>query len=203
MNTIYKTYERFLDAARKFPRWNNTRRRPTTSLGGKLLQSIVEEIGKVEDAIIEYKKDFFIVNYIGREETIVDYLYNAQIGAIDDLDSLVLISPELTITDDILEFYKDVNSVYYQDGYLVFRKQTDYVEYAYNDFRYKVRAEKFHVWNIFDEFAWWVGLERFEDETNTQLITRTINIFRYKPNSSETGLKNVIYNTKFCVKLLN
>ena len=194
MNTIYKTYERFLDAARKFPRWNNTRRRPTTSLGGKLLQSIVEEIGKVEDAIIEYKKDFFIVNYIGREETIVDYLYNAQIGAIDDLDSLVLISPELTVTGDILEFYKDVNSAYYQDGYLVFRNQTDYVEYAYNDFRYKVRAEKFHVWNIFDEFAWWVGLERFKDETNAQLITRTINIFRYKPNSSETGLKNVIYN---------
>ena len=195
MDTIYKTYERFIEAAKKFPRWNNTRRRPTTSVGGKLLQSIIEEIGKVEDAIIEYKKDFFIVNYIGREETIADYLYNAQIGDITNLDSFILNTPNLTITTDIYEFYKDLNKAYYQDGYLVFRNPTDFVEYSYNGFVYKIKTEKFHVWNIFDEFAWWVGLTRFEDEKNAELMNRSINIFRYRPNSSETGLKNVIYNT--------
>ena len=79
MDTIYKTYKRFIEAAKKFPRWNNTRRRPTTSVGGKLLQSIIEEIGKVEDAIIEYKKDFFIVNYIGRENKTAHYFYNVKI----------------------------------------------------------------------------------------------------------------------------
>ena len=72
MDTIYKTYDRFIEAAKKFPRWNNTRRRPTTSVGGALLRSIIEEIGKVEDAIIEYKKDFFIVNYVGKEDKIID-----------------------------------------------------------------------------------------------------------------------------------
>ena len=195
MNTIYKTYERFLEAAKKFPRWSNVKRRPTRSLGGKLLQSIIEEIGKVEDAIIEYKKDFFIVNYIGKEDTIVDYLYNAQIGTIDNLDSFILIEPDLEVTDDILEFYKDTNKAYYQDGYLVFRNSVSQVHYSYNEFEYKMPAEKFHVWNIFDEFAWWVGLERFENETNAQLLKRSVDIFRYRPNSSETGLKNVIINT--------
>lgn len=195
MNTIYLTYERFLEAARKFPRWSNVKRRPITSLGGKLLQSIVEEIGKVEDAIIEYKKDFFIVNYIGREDTIVDYLYNAQIGNIENLDELSLISPQLQITDDIKVFYSSAKYAYYQDGYIVFRNAVNELEYTYGNFKYKVPVEKFHVWNIFDEFAWWVGLERFENETNKELVNRTINIFRYKPNSSEEGLKNVIFNT--------
>lgn len=195
MDTIYKTYERFIEAAKKFPRWNNTRRRPTTSVGGKLLQSIIEEIGKVEDAIIEYKKDFFIVNYIGRENKIADYLYNVQIGEITNISALALINPELTVTTDIYEFYLDLSKAYYQDGYLVFRNEVDEVEYTYNSFIYKRPAEKFHVWNIFDEFAWWVGLQRFDGEKNKDLMNRSVNIFRYRPNSTEEGLKNVIWNT--------
>jgi len=197
MNTIYKIYDRFIDAAKKFPRWNNTKRRPTESVGGKFLRSIIEEIGKVEDAIIEYKKDFFIVNYIGKEDTIVDYLYHAQIGAVEDLDKLQIQMPQLSITSDIEEFYANKDYAYYQDGYLVFRQAADSVEYTYNGFIYKTDAEKFHVWNIFDEFAWWVGLERFTDETNKELVNRTINIFRYRPNSSFSGLKNAVKNTLY------
>ena len=74
------------EAAKKFPRWTNVKRRPTESVGGKILRSIIEEIAAVEDAIIEYKKDFFIVNYIGREDTILDYVYVAHVGDIEDLD---------------------------------------------------------------------------------------------------------------------
>ena len=194
MDTIYLTYQRFLDAAKKFPRWSNLRRRPNNSVSGALLKSIINEIGKVEDAIIEYKKDFFIVNYIGREDKIVDYLYNAQIGNIEDLSQFTLLDPELTVTTDIKEFYANTNYAYYQDGYLVFRNEKESVKYALSNFIYTVPVERFHVWNIFDEFAWWVGLERFDGERNQSLMNRSINIFRYKPNSSETGLKNVIYN---------
>lgn len=195
MDTIYKTYERFIEAAKKFPRWNNTRRRPTTSVGGALLRSIIEEIGRVEDAIIEYKKDFFIVNYVNKEDKIVDYLYSAQIGNIEDLDQLVVLDPELELTTDIKEFYLDIqNKVYYQDSYLIVKNPVDKIRYAYNGFEYVVDAEKYHIWNIFDEFAWWAGIERFEDEENRALLIRTINQFRKRPNSSETGLKNVIYN---------
>lgn len=196
MNTIYNTYERFIDAAKKFPRWNNTRRRPTNSVGGAILRSIIEEIGKIEDAIIEYKKDFFIVNYVGKEDKIVDFLYNAQIGNIEDSNRLIILEPSLDITTDIKEFYRDpLNKAYYQDGYLIVKNKINSIKYSYEGFEYVVEPQQFHVWNIFDEFAWWVSLERFENENNRALLIRTLNQFRNRSNSSEDGLKNVIYNT--------
>lgn len=194
MNSIYNTYDRFIEAAKKFPRWNNTRRRPTKSTGGKLLQSIVEEIGMVEDAIIEYKKDFFIVNYIGKENTIVDYLYSAQIGNVSDITKLKITSLSVDVTEDKEEFYKNKDLAYYQDGILILRNNVDSITYSIDDYVYSSDVEKFHVWNIFDEFAWWVRLERFENETNKELMARTIAHFRNRSNSSEQGLKNVIKN---------
>lgn len=196
MNTIYNTYDRFIEAAKKFPRWNNIRRRPTTSTGGKMLWSIVEEIGKVEDAILDYQKDFFIVNYIGKENKIIDYLYSAFVGEISNPESIVLKSPVLEITTDKELFYsKSKTYAYYQDGYFIFNKNIDFVEYSVGSFSYIVKAEKFYVWNIFDEFAWWIKLERFENETNEELMQRCISYFRHRPNSSTSGLKNTIYNT--------
>lgn len=193
-DTIYKTYDRFINAARKFPRWNNIRRRPTTSVGGALLRSIIDEIGKVEDVIIEYKKDFFIVNYIGKEDKIIDYLYTAQVGSIEDLDELTITTNNLIPTDDIKLFYKESGYAYYQDNNIVIKEKADKLEYSYNGFDYSVDLNKTHIWNVFDDFAWWAGLERFEDENNKSLLTRTINQFRRRPNSTDEGLRNVISN---------
>lgn len=198
MDTIYNTYTRFLDAAKKFPRWNNTRRRPTTSNGGKLLRSIIEEIGKVEDAIIEYKKQFFIVNYIGKEDTVIDYLYAAFVGKIEDFNSFKLLNCDFKITEDKEKFYEELdNYAYYQDGYIVTKNNvgtSDLIKYEYNRFEYSAAIERISIWNIFDEWALWVGLERYDGETNAELMRRTVNVFRYKPNSTETGIKNIIYN---------
>lgn len=193
-DTIYNTYDRFIKAAKKFPRWNNTRRRPTKSVGGALLRSIIEEIGKIEDAIIEYKKDFFIVNYAGKEDTIIDYLYSAQIGSIEDLRKLRITSEKLLITNSIKIFYNNDGYAYYQDGYIVTKDKAENISYTYNNYEYCVKLEKTPIWNIFDEFAWWAGLTRFDDETNKSLLTRTINQFRRRPNSTDVGLKNVISN---------
>ena len=195
MDAIYKTYERFIEAAKKFPRWNNTRRRPTTSVGGALLRSIIEEIGKVEDAILDYKNDFFIVNYIDREDKIVDYLYNAYVGDIENLNHFTLEDPNLKVTNDINDFYKNVKEkAYYQNGYIIFKNPADSLAYIYNNYKYIVKVEKFHIWNVYDEFAWWSGIERFKDENNKSLLIRTINQFHKKTSSSEAGLKNVIFN---------
>lgn len=195
MDTIYKTYDRFIEAAKKFPRWNNTRRRPTTSVGGALLRSIIEEIGKVEDAIIEYKKDFFIVNYVGKEDKIIDYLYSSHVGNIEDISKFKLLEPSLEVTNNVEEFYKDSdNLAYYQNGYVVLKNKAAHLLYSYNGYKYKTEIEKFHVWNIFDEFAWWSGITRFENEDNKTLLIRTVNQFHKRPNSSESGLKNLIYD---------
>lgn len=191
----YISYDRFLNAVKKFPRWSNARRRPIESNAGKLLKSIIEEIAAVEDAIIEYKKEFFIVNYIGKEDTIADYLYSAQVGPIENLDSFILVNLDLLITDKIKLFYENKQYAYYQDGYLIMRNQKiNTISYKYNGFDYKTKLEKFHVWNIFDEFAWFVGLTRFDDETNKELMQRTLLVFRNRTNSSEQGLKNTIKN---------
>lgn len=195
MDTIYKTYDRFIEAAKKFPRWNNTRRRPTTSVGGALLRSIIEEIGKVEDAIIEYKKDFFIVNYVGKEDKIIDYLYSSHVGNIEDISKFKLLEPSLEVTNNVEEFYKDAdNLAYYQNGYVVLKNKAAHLLYSYNGYKYKTEIEKFHVWNIFDEFAWWSGITRFENEDNKALLIRTVNQFHKRPSSSESGLKNLIYD---------
>ena len=93
-----------MDAANKFPRFMNLRRRPTTSTSGKLLNSIVEEVGAVEEAIFEYKKDFFIINYLDSAEDYIAYLYQVQIGERGDIAKLIIIDPELKVTNDKEEF---------------------------------------------------------------------------------------------------
>ena len=46
MNALYNTNYRFLEASKKFPRFLSTRRWPVNSIGGKLLQSIIETVRK-------------------------------------------------------------------------------------------------------------------------------------------------------------
>ena len=196
MDTLYNTNERFLEASKKFPRFLSTRRRPLNSTGGKLLQSIIEEIGAVEDAIIDYKKDFFIVNYLDRPNEFVDYLFYAHIGDIEDFNNFSLKAPALEVTTDKDSFYASLeNLAYYQDGRLFFYADPETVEYTYNGYIYKKETTKIHIWNVFDEFAWWVGLERLPEETNKALMYRIVDVFRKRPSSSKTGLKNVIKNT--------
>ena len=69
----YEAYDRFLAAARQFPRWTNARRRPLESAGGKILRSIIEEIERVEDAIIEYKKAVYNLYNSKNRDLILKY----------------------------------------------------------------------------------------------------------------------------------
>ena len=130
----YEAYDRFLEAVKKFPRWTNLRRRPIESNGGKILRSIIEEIARVEDAIIEYKKDFFLVNYIGREEELLDYIYIAQVGDIENLDSFILEDPSFSVTEEEAKFIQDKSLALYRDGYVfLYETNTDnQLTYTYN-----------------------------------------------------------------------
>lgn len=200
MDTIYHTYDRFIEACRKFPRFMNVRRRYEKSSGGKLLRSIIDEIGAVEEAILDYKKDFFIVNYFGREDDIVAYLYTAEAGLIEDIAAVEITEPALKLTDDKELFYRNLDSyAYYQDGYILIKDRAENIKFNYNKFKYVLPLERQHIWNIFDEFAWWASLERFVElgESNKELMLRTIDVFRERPSSSERGLKNVVKNTLY------
>lgn len=188
----------YLKAIEFFPRWMNIRRRPYKSSEGDLLSSIIEEYQDVRRAIEEYQKDFFLVNFFGREDEILETLYAAHIGAIEDFSEFK-INDTLTVTTDIETFQQDTKTYYYQDGYLLVRPRfvkddRPYLDYTYKGYPYSIRWIEMHVWNVYDEFAWFAGLSRFEKESNKELCTRTLAAFKNRTNVTEKGLRNAIVN---------
>jgi hypothetical protein len=177
-----------------FPRWMDIRKRVNTSRGGQLLESIAEEVSEsITLAIADYKKDFFIDGYFGREESIIAYTYKAHVGLID-INETILINPAYEITEDFKKF-ESQSVALYNEGY-IYIKESDYdipvLEYTVETFKMTAAFEKIHVWNVFDEFATFVGITRHEDETNTDLQKRIINGGKKIANSTEPGLKNAI-----------
>jgi hypothetical protein len=175
-----------------FPRWMDIRRKINSSIGGNYLSSIAEEISEVQSAIDDYKKDFFIDNYTGKEENILCFLYKVPIGILNDINSLSLIIPEYIITEDEDIFYDNDNYAYYNDGNLYFKNPEKEIIYTIDNFKYEGTYERINVWNIYDEFAIFLGLRRFENETNEELLNRIYNFSKYTINSSSDGLKNAI-----------
>lgn len=175
-----------------FPRWMDIRRKTNSSTGGLYLSSIAESIVDIQSAIDDYKKDFFIDSYIGKEDSIISFLYKTPIGILEDLGLLNLIIPEYEITEDEDIFYNNKQYAYYNDGYLYFKEKEDKIIYSIDSYKYEGDSEKIHVWNIFDEFAIFLGLKRYQWETNKELLNRILSFSKVKVNSSEDGLKNAI-----------
>lgn len=178
-----------------FPKWMDIRKRATKSVGGQLLESVAEETATLKEALEEFKKDFFIESYFGKEDEIVDFVYKIQVGDID-ISVLEIVSHNLTYTDDLNVFYKQTGVFYYENSYLFFRIEDigeDKIEYTLNDYYFVETPEKMHVWNIFDEFATFVGIERHEGETNKKLENRILNVFQDKMNNTKDGLKHAIF----------
>lgn len=176
-----------------FPRWMDIRRKFKTSSGGNYLAAIGEQVAEIQSAIEDYKKDFFIDKYLGKEDEVLTYIYKVQIGKVSIHDIEVL-EPRYTITDSEKEFYSNDGQAYYEDGSLYFKENLEQVEYSIDGFKSVSVPEKMHVWNIFDEFAAFIGLRRYQWESNKELLNRILAFSHNKPNSTEEGLKNAILN---------
>lgn len=176
-----------------FPRWMDIRRKIKTSNGGNYLSSIGEEIVDIQKAIDEYKKDFFVDKYIGKENKVLTYIFKYNIGNINN-ESLSLLKPKYTITDVEKDFYEQDKTAYYCEGFIYLKEDIKEIEYSIDGYKSVASGEKYHVWNIFDEFAVFVGLRRFEWEDNESLLNRILSFANQKPNSSENGLLNAIVN---------
>lgn len=174
-----------------FPRWMDIRRKVSSSTGGLLLTSIADEVENINEAIEDYKKDFFINNYIGKEEEVITYLYRINVGIVK-IENLILIEPDYKITETQKEFYNSTNVAYYEDGFLYFKEPIEEVTYAIDGYRSVLDTEKIHTWNIFDEFAVFVGIRRYQWESNKELVNRILAHSKNRINSSEDGLKNAI-----------
>lgn len=187
----------FLNMVKKFPAWMDINKRPTTSVAGKYLQSIVDENDNIRIALDNFKSDFFLISYLGREDSV---LAKAEIYQVGDIgDDIELISPALKLTENAKLFVeKYTEYALFQDGYIVIAPETlpkdkmCYYKHAKNSYggKFVERA----LWNIFDEYALFLGLARYKDESNKDLMKRCLLVFKNRTNSSQEGLKNAIVN---------
>ena len=178
-----------------FPTWSDIRKRYKTSAGGKLLSSTIEEICELEGAIEEYKKYYFLDNYEGHEDDIMAFSYKYAIGTIDTNTITIKYNKEdIEITENINELLEYNMVAYYELGniYLHDKIDPDKVEIYVNDDNINAEGELVSVWNIFDEFACFVDVERHPGEKNSELVNRILHRTRYKPNASIEGLQNAI-----------
>lgn len=178
-----------------FPTWSDIRKRYKTSAGGKLLSSTIEEICELEGAIEEYKKYYFLDNYEGHEDDIMAFSYKYAIGIIDiDTITVKYNKKDIEITENINELLQYNMIAYYELGniYLHDKIDPEKVEIYVNDDNINAKGELVSVWNIFDEFACFVDVERHPGEKNSELVDRILHRTRYKPNASIEGLQNAI-----------
>lgn len=181
-----------------FPRWMDIRKRAKKSDGGRLLLSTAEEVAEVQNAIEDYKKDYFIDGYMGREDEVVAFLYKGHIGSVA-AESIQVTSPPLNMAEDIASFYATTGQAYLEEGYLFFRTEDIStpdapVKITIDGFATTINIEKIHVWNVFDEFATFLGVQRHEGESNLDLEKRILSVFKRPMNSTEAGLRNAILN---------
>ena len=193
--------ESFLKAVAEFPRWMNIRKRPEKSTSGLFLKSVIDEQTDIANELDKFIKEFFMINYVDKESTIYDYVYIAHVGDIDIKNTVVTQPDFLELTEDAKLFIENIDDyVLYQEGYLIISSTNlptnGTINYTFNDYKYGSKLTRYHIWNIFDEFALFLGLERFieDNETNKQLLNRCFLVFVYPTNSTATGLKNTVLN---------
>ncbi len=185
-----------------FPQWTDIRKRYKTSTGGRLISTLLEETVDIEKAIQEYIDSYFLYNYIGHENEIMAYVYKADIGQLE-LKKGAYVEYEnvlFPIIYDTKDFEANKNSAYYENNQIFFHVEhyregvdTIKVHWDYgeeNAFVFKIN--KTNVWNIFDEFATFVGIRRQENETNSQLVNRILYVTKNMPSSTEDGIKSAI-----------
>ena len=181
-----------------FPTWSDIRKRYKKSTGGKLLSSITNETMELDKAIQEYKDSYFLDRDIN--DKIVDFCYCANIGIIKkpELLSLKYNDSTFKLIEDLktfLEYDKSSNVFYYENGKVYIHEEkyiTDDVVIIYDNTYLNYKLEKTHIWNLYDEFACFIGMERHPNETNKELYQRMLYFNLNKPNSSIIGLKHAI-----------
>lgn len=175
-----------------FPQWMDINKRSRKSIGGKYLSSLTDENDELEKAFEEFKNGFFLKRFAGKENDILSTVYIAHVGALDSMTPL----NSIKITTDPRAFLKDSKGLaLYQDGYIMLAAEGNgFFEYEHEGFKHKLKLEKTPLWNVFDEFALFSGLERYEGESNLELSNRIYAAYRRPQSSTENGLRNAIIN---------
>lgn len=187
----------FNQAVLHFPRWMDIRKRKETSEGGKFLKAIIGEIDDIQKEEENYRGEFFLANYVGKEDKIIDYLYQAKVGDLHE-GAVHLLDPDVSVVTTVEEFYKGEETIaLHKEGMVFFKfppNSKGEIKYTVNGYTYGAKVEKIHIWNVFDEFALFSGLERYENEENKTLLKRCLMAFKRRPSSTAEGIANAIAN---------
>lgn len=184
-----------------FPKWTNIRKRYQKSNGGKLLASFTDEVMDIEQSLKEYIESYFLDTYFKSYDDVVAFVFTVNVGKISDISLLEVgyKGNDFSVTDDVDYFYKNIdkNIVYYEEGNLYIGEHhvtdpDDAFEMIYDEYSSTYTLTKINVWNIFDEYACFVGLTRHNLEKNSELVNRILYRTKNLPNSSKTGLKDAI-----------
>lgn len=174
-----------------FSKWMDIRKRVNTSNGGALLHSISEEIEDINIAIKEYKEDFFIKTYLNQTDKIISFLYKGFLGDIDHNEIKI---EGFKRAYNKKDFYSTRKTFFIENNYLYIKEEVDEIQYLYKGYPLNLKLEYHHVWNVYDEFATFLGLTRYDKENNEFLLNRILAESIYRPNSHKQGIKNAIKN---------
>lgn len=177
-----------------FPKWMDIRKRYFSSNGGKLLSTVADTVEDIQKEINAFIKEFFITYYENNCDIIPDFLYRTYIG-IMDMEAIKIINPLYEITNDIQTFYDNKDYAYYKEGYIFIKNDLPKIKYSYKNKEFTSETEKYHVWNVYDEFALFINIERYQNETNKELYRRIIDTANGVINSSNKGLKKSILSS--------
>lgn len=182
-------------ALEHFPRWMDIKKR-RRSKGQEFLSAQAQEIAVIQDEIDQYVSEHFARSYVGAEDTIPYELYRVPVGSPEILNSVGLVSPSLPVTLQMRSLLFSIHEqALYFEGSLLFRRYPgEVVSYKINDALYEHKPEAIRIWNIFDEFALFTGLERYESESNQRLLKRTVEAYKRPTDSTEQGIRNAVLN---------
>lgn len=190
----------------KLPHWFKVRQNPEVTTSGNFLNIIGMSYDELESIInYIYKQS----NLLSADEEELNFVYKGFIpGNIKEKDFSVFSSQDtlkeikdvkkfFRVSNDALKFpeLKIDNPYYidYESNIIYTKKSYDYnIFLDLEDKTYDIELSNHKIWNIFDEFGYWFGLERNPNEDNHNYKERLLDIFRNRGNSSGKGLANAL-----------
>lgn len=177
--------------------WLYFKRNQKGSVGGKVLTAISENLSSLQFDIDNYVNSHFLSYYLDKTYDIPFKHTRIHLGLID-LENIQLLDYHFTLTDNLSLFENSTKYAYFEDGFLYFKitsvPENTVIRYTYKNYPLEAKTESVMIWNVFDEFALYVGLKRYDDEDNEHLLNRILYQSQNPVNGSTEGLKNALSN---------
>ncbi|GIN55146.1 MULTISPECIES: low copy number virion structural protein [Bacillus subtilis group] len=188
--------------ADEYPNWTNIRQNKN-STGQAFLNFFGIELETVQN-YLEWIQD---QKYIQTADIrTLDWVHMYQLPDIKTSDELSVTrfngieSVNVTVLESLKEFfYNDRNEGGILDyGENKFYTVKNHGQLTFNILRndsstaIKIKPTDFHIWNAFDEFGLFVGVERMHLESNLDYKERILDVFRYPSGTHDIGLTNGI-----------